>query len=169
MTTLETTRMNPEQIELYEPEANTWWAGELTHQADLGGGAVFGHFQDTRGELPGLAVVYYPDTAHAFTVTDWQGVQPATPADIPLFTWRCGTIDALLLDGRPVLPPWASWERAPADAAAQFAALSPDAQQFVFNLLTDLAGLGAEQRQSALDTLIEAMEDALSTEQEKPL
>ena len=98
--------MNPEQIELYEPEANTWWVGELTTQADLGAGAVFGHFVDAKQTLR-LAVVHYPEAALVFTVTDWQGVQPDTPADIPLFNWRCGTIDALLLDGRPVLPPWA--------------------------------------------------------------
>lgn len=146
--------MNPQEISLYEPEANTWWGGEFTPLADLGG-AVFGHFQDLRGDLSRLAVVYYPNDDFAFTVTDWQGVQPATPADIPLFTWRCGATDALLLAGRPVLPPWATWERAPADAAVQFAALSPDAQQFVFNLLT---GLDAEQRQAALDTLIAAIE-----------
>lgn len=151
--------MNPHEISLYEPEANTWWGGEFTPQAELDGGAVFGHFQDLCGDLPGrLAVVYYPDDDFAFTVTDWQGVQPETPADIPLFTWRCGTTDALLLAGRPVLPPWATWERAPADAAAQFAALSPDAQQFVINLLTELAGLDAERRQAALDSLIAAME-----------
>ena len=64
--------MNPEQIELYEPEANTWWVGELTTQADLGAGAVFGHFVDAKQTLR-LAVVHYPEAALVFTVTDWQG------------------------------------------------------------------------------------------------
>ena len=150
--------MTTQDLSIYEPETNTWWAGEFTPMAELNGGAVFGHYQDPHGQLQRLAVVYYPGEDLAFTVYDWEGVQPATPADIPLFAWRCGTIDALLLDDRPVLPPWAGWERAPADAATQFAALAPDAQQFVFRLLTGLAGLDTEQRQAALDSLIAAME-----------
>ena len=150
--------MQTEQIAIFDPDDNRWWHGDLTPLAELGGGAIFGHIDNLGDGLGRLAVVYYPDTAHAFTVYDWQGVQPETPADIPLFPWRCGTIDALLLDDRPVLPPWSTWSSAPADAAAQFAALSPDAQQFVFNLLTGLAGLDDRQRQAALDNLVAAME-----------
>ena len=150
--------MQTEQIAIFDPDDNRWWHGDLTPLAELGGGAIFGHIDNLGDGLGRLAVVYYPADETAFTVYDWQGVQPETPADIPLFPWRCGTIDALLLDDRPVLPPWSTWSSAPADAAAQFAALSPDAQQFVFNLLTGLAGLDDRQRQAALDNLVAAME-----------
>lgn len=152
--------MNSQDISLYDPSENAWWHGEFAPLAELDGGAVFGHFR-ARSDLPLLAVVYYPDEDLAFTVTDWQGVQPETPNDIPLFTWRCGAVNALLFAGRPVLPPWADWEQPPTGIAAQFATLSLDAQQFIVIVFNKLAGLDAEQRRTVLDALIAAMESSL--------
>lgn len=148
-----------EQIAIFDPDANRWWHGDLTRLAELGGGAVFGHIDNLGAGLGRLAVVYYPAEELAFTVYDWTGVQPETPADIPLFTWRCGSTDALIIDGRPVLPPWAGWNlAAPGSLAREFAALTPDAQRFVFDMCNTLAGLDDDQRQAVLDTLVAAME-----------
>ena len=152
--------MNPQDISLYDPAENAWWHGEFAPLAELDGGAVFGHFR-ARSDLPLLAVVYYPDEDLAFTVTDWQGVQPETPNDISLFTWRCGAVNALLFDGRPVLPPWANWEQPPTNIATQFAALSSDAQQFIVKVFDKLADLDATERGIVLDALIAAMERSL--------
>lgn len=139
-----------EQIAIYDPDAMLWWPGDLTPSADIGGGAIFGHFTSTIPDLPRLAVVYYPDGGHAFTTYDWHGVQPETPADIPLFTWRCGQVDALLLDGRPVMPPWAAWGATPPTAGELFSKLDRQAQTVLFDFLAALAELPDDQRQRIL-------------------
>lgn len=146
-----------DKIAILDPDAMTWWPGEFTPLTDIDGGAVFGHFQDQHAALPRLAVVYYPDGGDAFTVTDWHGVQPETPADIPLFTWRCGNIDALLFDGRPVLPPWAGWGVNQADAADLFSAMEPATQTVVLNFLHTLDALPAAHRKLILAMVADEM------------
>ena len=154
-----------EQIAIFDPDANRWWHGDLTRQADIGGGAVFGHIDYLGGGLGRLAVVYYPADDLAFTVYDWQGVQPETPADIPLFTWRCGNTDALLINDRPVLPPWAEWNLpAQGNLVREFAAMQPEAQRFVLDVCTALAGLDDDQRRAALDHLVAAMEAQIASD-----
>lgn len=69
-------------------------------------------------EIEGYGAMYivdHPDVgwmavlvagSHVFTTNDWQGQQPRAAAEIPEFTWVCGNMPTILLNGLPRVVPW---------------------------------------------------------------
>ncbi len=62
--------------------------------------------------IPGIpSTVWYPEDNTLFTTADWQGKQPQTAEEIPLFTWVQVSLeapeatslwkDAVIVDGLP--------------------------------------------------------------------
>lgn len=52
-----------------------------------------------------FSAVQYRESGLIITVWDWQGDNPQTVEEIPEYTWRCGDIPCVILNGKPYCLP----------------------------------------------------------------